>query len=183
MHGKFSAKLLLPEQRDRAGADSTVSLMELIAKLKGIHGQHYSANHSVSVMRANFIQSSPANESRERLTNECPPMHLIHLFRSYPLSDNKKISSARNGLQITDNVLDSLKGQIKLFRQNFDATRQSLMYSLDMMDCRLKSLEEIVESNLRLVSVMSNTLLPEENETSKRQESLLVDCEDVDHME
>lgn len=50
------------------------------------------------------------------------------------------------------------------------------------MDLRLKAMEEVVDSNQRLVGAMSNTLRPEENEVSQYQESLIMDCEDVDHM-
>lgn len=125
LHTKFAAKLLVPAQRDRANADNTVSLMELVGQLKEMHGLHYSGLHSSWIMWANFIQSSPLNESRERLMNECPPMHLINLFRSVPLSDNEKMRSARNGLQVTDNMIDSFKHQLQLFRQDFDTMQLS----------------------------------------------------------
>lgn len=46
LHTKFSAQLLAPAQRDRANADNTVSLMELVGQLKEIHNVHYSAHHS-----------------------------------------------------------------------------------------------------------------------------------------
>lgn len=117
MHTKFSAKLLVPEKRDRANADNTVSLMEMVTKLKDVHSVRYSATHSTWIMWANYIQSAPANESRERMMNECPPPHLILLFRSVAFSDNEKIQSARNDLRITENMIGSFKGQLELMRR------------------------------------------------------------------
>lgn len=182
MHTKFSSKLLVPEKRDRANADNTVSLMEMVTKLKAIHSVHYSANHSSWIMWANYIQSAAANESRERMMNECPPPHLILLFRSVAFSDNEKMQSARNGLQITENMIGSFKGQLELMRKDFEAVRQSVSRAMEMMDWRLKAMEEVIHSNQGLVETMSNTLCPEQNETSQHQESLIMDCEDVDHM-
>lgn len=181
-HTKFAAKLLVPEKRDRANADNTVSMMELVGQLKGIHSIHYSAHHSSWVMWANYIQSSPSNESRERLMNECPPAHLILLFRSVAFSDNEKVQSARNGLQVTDNMIDSFMCQLQLLRKDFETMCQSISRCVEIMEGRLRSLEEVVASNQRLVAAMSTTLRPEENEVSQQQESLIMDCEDVDHM-
>lgn len=114
--------------------------------------------------------------------NECPPAHLILLFRSVAFSDNEKMTSARNGLQVTDNMIDSFKYQLQLLRQDFDTMRQSILRSIEIMELRLRSLEDVITSNQRLVSAMANTLRPEENEVSQRQESLIMDCEDVDYM-
>lgn len=182
LHTKFSAKLLVPAQRDRANADNTVSLMEMVGQLKEIHSLHYSGHHSCWIMWANYIQSSPLNESRERLMNECPPVHLVNLFRSVPLSDNEKMQSVRNGLQVTDNMIDSFKNQLQLFRQDFDTMKVSISRSVDIMELRLRSLEDVITSNQRLVSVVAHQLRPEQNEVSLRQESLIMDCEDVDHL-
>lgn len=182
IHTKFSAQLLIPEKRDRANADNTVSLMEMVGQLKAIHSVHYAGHHSSWVMWANYIQSAPLNESRDRLLNECPPAHLIRLFRAVPFSDNEKMQSARNGLQVTDNMIDAFKLQLELLTKDFDTMRQSIARCLEMMEWRLKSLENVITSNQRLVSAMTNSLQPEENETSRQQESLIMDCEDVDHV-
>lgn len=182
LHIKFSAKLLMPAQRDRANADNTVSMMDLVRQLMDKHSIHYSAHHSSWVMWANFIQSSPMNESRERLMNECPPIHLINLFRSVPVSDGERMKSTRNGLQVTDNMIDSFKYQLQLLRQDFDSMRLSISRSVEIMDLRLRSLEDVITSNQRLVSALSNSLRPEENEVSQRQESMIMDCEDVNHI-
>lgn len=92
------------------------------------------------------------------------------------------MQSARSGLQITDNMIDSFNSQLKLMREDFETMRQSTLRCVEVMDWRLKSMEEVVASNQRLVSAFTNTLRPEENEVSVHQESLIMDCEDVDHM-
>ncbi|KAG4065357.1 hypothetical protein HA402_005592 [Bradysia odoriphaga] len=181
MHTKFSAKLLVPERRDRANADSTVSLMEMVGKLKQIHSIHYSASHSIWVMWANYIQCAPPSESRERLLNECPPAHLIALFRSVPFSDNERMQSARNGLQITDNMIGGFKNQLKLLKEDFEAMCQSFARATELMQWRIKSMEDVLDSTQTLITSMTNTLQPQENEVSVSQESLIMDCDDVDH--
>lgn len=47
VHGQFTTKLLQPEQRDRANADNTQSLMSLVEVLKGKHSAVFAANVSV----------------------------------------------------------------------------------------------------------------------------------------
>lgn len=105
---------------------------------------------------------------------------MVALFRSVAFSDNEKLQSVRNGLQITDNMIDSFKSQLKMFRDDFKTMRHSFLRAIEIMDHRLKGMEEVVESNQRLVT--ANTVRPEENEESQHQESLIMDCEDVDHM-
>lgn len=46
IYGKFLAKLVRPEQRDRANADSTQSLMVMVEVLKQKHGAVFAANVS-----------------------------------------------------------------------------------------------------------------------------------------
>lgn len=78
-HGQFVLKLLQPEQRDRAKADNTQSLMALVEVLKQKYSSVFAANVSVWQMWANAIQSSPPH-LQEEMTNNVPPAHLIHMF-------------------------------------------------------------------------------------------------------
>lgn len=47
VHGKFTLKLLQPEQRDRANANNTQSLMAMVERLKQTHKGVFAANVSV----------------------------------------------------------------------------------------------------------------------------------------
>lgn len=79
VHGKFVAKLLQPEQRDRANANNTQSLMIMVEELKQKHGDIFPANISVWQMWENSIHSARAH-LQEEMTNKRPTPHLIHLF-------------------------------------------------------------------------------------------------------
>lgn len=65
VHGQFVTKLLQPEQRDRANADNTQSLMAMVEVLKQKHSAVYAANVSIWQMWANSIQSSPSHMHEE----------------------------------------------------------------------------------------------------------------------
>lgn len=181
MHTQFLAKLILPEKRDRANADNTVSVMNLVAELKKVHGSHYLAHDGCWLMWANHVQTLPADASRDRLKKLSPPQHLAKLFSSIAFSDTEKMLSARNGLRVTDNMIDTFKHQLGLLTKDFQAMSESISRCLEMMSSRLKSLDEVITSNQSLVAAMAYTLRPTENETSQQQEDLIVDCEDVDH--
>lgn len=86
VHQKVSANLLQSANRDRAGAHSTVSLMEFVRQLKEIHGSYLSANMSSWTMWANAIHAGPIHK-QEAMMNDLPPSHLVHLFRSVPTAE------------------------------------------------------------------------------------------------
>lgn len=181
IHSNFESALLIPEQRDRAQADSTVALMDMVSQLKEIHSTHYSSNHANWVMWANFIQSTPPNVSRDRLMNECPPVHLLEFFRAVPLSENEQMQSTSNGLQITGNMIDTIRGQLGLMRQDFQTMRSNTERNFELMEWRMQSVEDILLSNSRLIEATNSSLRPQANTVSYQQESLVNDCDDVDH--
>lgn len=181
MHTKFSAKLLIPEIRDRANADSTTSVMALVKQLKDIHETHYSAIDSCWVMWANYIHCAPPNESKDALKNKGPPAHLVKLFSSVAFSDNERLQSAQNGLQITDNMIDAFKNQLKLFKEDYQSMLESFACTTELMQLRIAAMEGVLDSTQTLVSSITSALKPQENEVSVLQESLIMDCDDVDH--
>lgn len=79
VHGKFTLKLLQPEQRDSAKANNTQSLMAMVERLKETHKGVFAANVSVWQMWANAIHSAVSHLQDEMIDN-APPPHLIHMF-------------------------------------------------------------------------------------------------------
>lgn len=182
IHTKVVAAILQPVDRDRAGAHSTVLLIELTKKLKEIHGRHLSGNTASWTMWANSIHAAPAHK-QESMVSEIPPPHLVHLFRAVPIDENEVMRSAQNGLQIAGNLNDLFTENIKTLRQEFQIIRETLVTTLRLLDLyvRLKATEDNLEANKRLVDSMESALHVEENAVSLEEEKQITDLVDMDH--
>lgn len=180
IHGQFVSRLLKPEQRDRANADSTQSLMALVEVLKQKHGAAFAANVSIWQMWANSIQSAPPHQ-QEELINSVPPGHLFHLFVRASTSESEIRESAQRGLQVADNMNDTYRGYLSAMRKDFNQLRSDMNRAFDFMEARLNSFEDILESNSRLVVAMSSSITPQPNVVSAEQERQITDLEDLDH--
>lgn len=160
--------LLQPDVQDRAGAHTTVSLMEYVRQLKQIHGTYLSGNTSSWVMWANPIHSEPSHK-QSSMINDLPPPHLVHLFRSVPTAEGEVLRAAQNGLQVVGNVNDILREKhIAGNRANWTETEVK---------------EDMLQANSRMVSAMSSSLKVEVNSTSLAEEKIVMenDIEDIDH--
>lgn len=120
----YENDILLPADRDRAGAHSTVLLTELTQKLKETHGNHFSGYTSSWTMWANSIHAAPAQKQAAML-NELPPSHLVHLFHSVPFSDNEIMCSTQHGLQIAGNLNDLYSENVKILREEFTKLKEN----------------------------------------------------------
>lgn len=180
VHGQFVLKLLQPEQRDRANADNTQSLMALVEVLKQKHSAVFAANVSVWQMWANSIQSAPAH-LQEEMTNKVPPAHLIHMFVRASTAESEIRESVQRGLQVADNIIDTYAGHIAMLRKDFDKIRQDMNRGMDFMEIRLCAFEEVVDSNRRLVNAMSSSVTPQPSAVSIQEELMITDMDDIDH--
>lgn len=181
VHGKFVLKLLQPEQRDRANADSTQSLMAMVELLKQTHKGVFAANVSVWQMWANAIQSAPPH-LQDEMVSSAPPPHLIHMFIRASTSESEIRESVQRGLQVADNLNDVYAGHLAKMREDFDKIRNEVTRGFDFMDSRLKSFEDVVNANSRLVSAMSSAVTPQPNAVSMEEERQVTDLEDTDHL-
>lgn len=181
VHGQFASRLLQPEQRDRANADSTQSLMAMVEVLKGKHSAIYAANVSVWQMWANSIQSAPPH-LQEEMTNKAPPAHLIHMFIRASTSESEIRETVQRGLQVADNLNDTYGGHLAMLRREFDKLRQDMNRGFDYLEARLSAFEEVASSSRRLVTAMSASVTPQPSAVSVQEEQLVTDMEDVDHI-
>lgn len=181
VHGQFVMKLLQPEQRDRANADSTVSLMAMVEVLKQKHSAIFAANVSVWQMWANSIQSAPPH-LQEEMTNNVPPAHLIHMFVRAATSESEIRESVQRGLQVADNLNDTYAGHVAMLRKDFDKMRQDMNRTFDFMESRLCAFEEVLNSNHRLVNAMSSSVTPQPSAVSIQEELMITDQDDIDHI-
>lgn len=180
VHGKFTVKLLQPEHRDRANADSTQSLMAMVEVLKQTHKGVFAANVSVWQMWANAIHSA-APHLQDEMINRPPPSHLIHMFIRASTSESEIRESVQRGLQVADNLNDTYAGHLSKIREDFDRMRNETNRTFEFMDARLKSFEDVVTSNSRLVDAMSAAVTPQPNAVSLEEELLITDMDDIDH--
>lgn len=180
MHVKMTAAILEPAQRDRAGAHSTVLLTELARKLKDIHGKFLSGNMASWTMWANAIHSAGMHQ-QEDLLKKMPPAHLIHLFRTIPMSEAEVMRSTQNGLKIAGNLNDSYLESVRTLREEFIKMKETALRAYDLFDLRLTATEEMLAANGRLVASMDDSLRIEVNAVSLEEERQITDIPDVDH--
>lgn len=180
VHQKVSASILQPADRDRAGANSTVSVIELVQQLKAVHG-YFSAHLSSWAMWANAIQAGPIHK-RESLVNELPPPHLVHLFRTIPTSETEVMRSVQNGLQIANNLNDAYAENLSALRDEFRKIKESTIRSFEVFEVRLEAAEEMLRANNRIVSTIDSALEVEENAVSLEEEQQISDLVDYDHI-
>lgn len=180
IHGKFTVKLLQPEQRDRANADNTQSLMAMVEVLKQTHKGVFAANVSIWQMWANAIQSAAPHLQDEMVVSP-PPPHLIHMFIRASTSESEIRESVQRGLQVADNLNDTYAGHLARLREDFDKIRHEVTRGFDFVDARIKSFEDVVISNSRLVNAMSSAVTPQPNAVSMDVEQQITDMEDIDH--
>lgn len=179
IHTKMVEKLIQPEQRDRANANTTISVIELVQKLKQTHN-HLTANMSAWNMWANAIHSAPAH-LQEAMMNELPPVHMINYFRSASIPESQNIRLIQNGLQVADNLNDTYSGHLAMLREDFDNMKQSVINHFNMYDLKLRAAEEVAASNSRIVASMNGSLQIQESSVSIAEEQQISDFPDIDH--
>lgn len=180
IHVKVAAAILQPAQRDRAGAHSTVVLVDLARSLKEKHGNYLVAHTSSWTMWANAIHSAPTHRQTEML-DEMPPPHLIHLFRSIPTTDAEKMRSAQSGVQIAGNMVDSFAESVKFLREEFNKLKEGTLRGFDLYERRLDATEQMLNATTRLVSSFDHSLQVEVNPVSIEEEAQITDLPDHDH--
>lgn len=181
IHAQFTSKLLQPEQRDRANADNTQSLMAMVEVLKQKHGAIFAANVSVWQMWANSIQSAGPH-LQDEMINNVPPAHLIHMFVRASTSKGEIRESIQRGLQVADNLNDTYSGHLTMLSEDFNKFRRDIICGLDFMDARLRSLEDVVSCSRRLVNAMNSAVTPQPSAVSMQEECQVTDLDDPDHI-
>lgn len=118
----------------------------------------------------------------EELIDKYPPAHLMHMFVRAPTSDSERLLNLQQGLLVADNLHDTYSGHLAMARKDFDRLRQDVNRGFEFMDIRLSAMEEVLNSNNRLVNAMNSSVKPLANEVSLQEELLITDMEDIDHI-
>lgn len=174
--------LIEPENRDRAGAHSTQALRELVDKLKKKHGYNLTAPDISWMAWANSIQSASPN-LQEDLINELPPSHIIHLFRSVPVSEAAQLNNLQQHLRVASNVSDAYQEDLQNVRTWATECQQEINGAFAKFFRRLDGIENRAAYGSNLLQAMNSATLPSETTESRQFADLVSNQDDVDHCE
>ncbi|XP_058467237.1 uncharacterized protein LOC131440192 [Malaya genurostris] len=163
--------------KDRSGADSTCSLMSLVAKLKRIHGSRYDATESVYLQWANFIQHAPGHK-REQLMEDEPPEQYKCLFKNIDGPANtKRLNTIRQNDGMAENVMDRAKSDIASLRSFYDA----IVDAVKTFGEKLSEIEIRMEERHCMLEMIQESVTVSEDEFSQSIAAEITDMPDVDH--
>ncbi|XP_053686761.1 uncharacterized protein LOC128736310 [Sabethes cyaneus] len=169
-------QLIRFQNADRSGAPNNQSLTHLAKELQDLHGHYFTGHSSSWRLWANYIHSASPHE-RERRMSEMPPIYLLKFFRSAPLSEAIKLETTRSGLSVANTINDGFKAELA----ELEAEADQLIMLGQRVKQRISGLRSRSTVNATLVSAMSETLRPEENELSHTLADRIVDMTDIDH--
>lgn len=179
---KVKKTLIDPESRDRAGAHSNQALRELVDKLKQKHGRSLAAPDISWMAWANSIQSAAPN-LQEDLVSDLPPAHIIHLFRSVPVSEAAQLNNLQHHLQIASNVSDAYQEDLQNIRTWATECQQEINMAFSKFFRRLDGTQNRAVYGSNLLVAISTATRPVETPESHTFANLVSNQEDVDHNE
>ncbi|KAI9325260.1 hypothetical protein DFJ73DRAFT_870133, partial [Zopfochytrium polystomum] len=116
--------LLTPTVKDRSGAANNAAVLAYKTQLKRIHGSHYTAHDIDWYLWANYIAMQHAGD-RDRVLNEAPPSHLIHLYRRCADSSDQRLRRTLDDVAVAQTISSRVQSQTADLRLAIDALRQS----------------------------------------------------------
>ncbi|XP_065085079.1 uncharacterized protein LOC135707234, partial [Ochlerotatus camptorhynchus] len=158
-----------PLEKDRAGAESLVSVNKIKAELKVNHGRHLSGDDVNWGCWASWIATKPVGV-RDKLMHETPPEHLISLFSSVPVHSDTLLEKARLDLQIVNNI-----------NKAYSRILRDLNNDHAVMGKRIGLMEDKQREYAEMLQAMNNSVAAKENRFSMELAKTLSDCIDVDH--
>ncbi|XP_055522793.1 uncharacterized protein LOC129716974 [Wyeomyia smithii] len=170
------SQLLRPAEKDRAGAESNVSLHKLKETLKVSHGNHLTSDDINWSCWANYISTQPTT-MREELINQLPPKHLIALFRTVPIHSDTVLLRTKFDLRVAENENKAYTRIVGQLKQDCDNLRTLVA----VMGRRILEMEQLLHDHCDMITAMRNTVTVEDNEYSQFLASKVTDCTDVDH--
>lgn len=167
-------RLMVPTERDRAGAASIEVVNLMTKKLQETH-IHLEGLPAAWKIWANYILSSNPGE-QEDLIYRLPPTGISENLR-IRMPNHPLLLSAQNRLNIAHNVNHGYGESISDLRHTFNA----LAEMLKIMDIKIKSLEDRFDMQEGLVSSMEQDLNLTESDHSQNLATRVTDAPDVDH--
>ncbi|KAH9138681.1 hypothetical protein AeRB84_017009 [Aphanomyces euteiches] len=176
--------LIIPAERDRAGAASMSAVMELKSRLKAIHGDTYSSHDIYWHVWANFIHTSEAH-IQESLLTQAPPPHIIQLFANTPSNPLIQQRNARLGLQVASNINENFASKFDVMKNlvgSLKRKQNEMNVSLATLESQIDSLQNVSDTNASLIDGFSTSIMPSENEYGRAIIEDIEDANDDDHI-
>lgn len=150
--------LLRPFEKDRAGAESLVSVNKLKNQLKENHGRYLSGDDINWGCWASWIASKSA-EKREQLLKETPPEHLISLFSSVPVHSDTLLEKGRLDLQVANTINNAYSRILKNLKNDFD----NIQKASSIMGKRIALMESKQKEYDEMLRAMNSSVTAREN--------------------
>ncbi|XP_062534804.1 uncharacterized protein LOC134203983 [Armigeres subalbatus] len=171
-------RLLNTGAKDRAGADTNLSLMTLVAKLKRMNNHRYEATESAYVQWANYIQHAPAHTREELLDGE-PPKQYANLFTEINGPTAAKcLNAVKSDAGIAENILDRFDTDFVALKQQFD----KIVNAVDDFRKLLTEMDQRRDERKAMLTMMKNAVAVQETDFSRSVAELVTDVPDVDHI-
>lgn len=168
--------LLRPLDKDRAGAESIISINKIKIQLKENHGRYLSGDDINWGCWASWIASKPSY-TREQLLQETPPQHLISLFSSVPVHSDTLLEKGRLDLQVANTINNAYSRIIKDLKND----HAQILKSASIMGKRIALMETKHKEYGEMLHAMNNSVTATENRFSVELAHTVADCIDVDH--
>lgn len=185
-YGIVKKNLLDPAVKDRSTAVANLLIDDIIEKLKQAHSHHLTSPQPIGWrIWATYISSKPSH-SHEQLILDTPPDHVVLLFRNVPTNEAQVLANTQQGLRVARNVngyqrenLRGLRERVELLQAIVGSCQQEICNLVDHIDY----LEKQAEREETLLCDIANSVQPTESSFSIQTAGMVVDAEDLDHME
>lgn len=185
-YGIVKKNLLDPAVKDRSAAVANQLIDEIVEKLKQAHSHHLTTPQPIGWrIWATYISSKPSH-SHEQLISDTPPDHVVLLFRNVPTSETEILTNAQQGLRIARNVNGFQRENLRAVRervQRLQAIVESCQREISNLIDHIDHLQQQADREDTLLSDMATSVQPTESSFSIEMAGMVVDSEDVDHME
>ncbi|KAG9401200.1 hypothetical protein AC1031_009953 [Aphanomyces cochlioides] len=176
--------LILPAERDRAGAATTAALLALKTKPKTTHKDTYRSQDINWHMWAAQIQASEPH-LQESMVAQAPPAHLIHLFAHAPEDPEVENENVRRGLAIAVTMNESFAKKLAGVGEIFNSLKRKhgeMERLLQAVESQINSSHDTTQSNSALLEGVESAIVPNDNEYGQAILHQIEDVEDVDHI-
>lgn len=178
--------LLDPAVKDRSAAVANQGVDEIVDRLKRTHSHQFITQQPIGWrIWATYIATKPSHSHDELILNP-PPDHIVPMFRAIPINEAQILANAQQGLRVARNVNGFQRANLQGIRERvlqLQTIVESCQREITSLVTHLDYLQQQTEREDSLLSDVTTAVRPSESTFSVDVASMVVDCEDVDHME
>lgn len=156
----METQLIKTRELDRANAESTMSTVELVQKLKDAHQTRFRSHFANWTMWAVHIQRQDPI-LRESLINGDPPRTIDHLFEPIPCTSASRLNAINNQIRFSSNMNNSHKEKIAEMRKFYNeicVMLKSLNDLVGVFGIKLAAMESATETTSKCLNFQKKLL-------------------------